>query len=96
MAKKRERSKYTSKGERQSVSQKTLNAMRADRASDRVMDQLKAFRKNKRVMVTIPNPDKSNTKERFIKVPGEAYFLPENKDGMKSFLEAKIRYLVRQ
>mgnify|MGYP001491562264 CR=1 FL=1 len=37
--------------------------------SDRIMNQLKAFIKGKRVMLTIENPNKNETNKRMIKVP---------------------------
>ena len=35
----------------------------------RTTNQVKAWRAHKNVMLTIPNPDKKNTKERFLRVP---------------------------
>lgn len=35
----------------------------------RVANQLKAHKLGKRVMLTIKNPDKSDTKQRYIRVP---------------------------
>lgn len=64
---------YTSKGERNNVSRWLKKARRRDYMEncpiERANNQLIAFRKGKRVMVTIENPDKNNTKERFIRVP---------------------------
>lgn len=54
---------YISKGERRS-SVKTSNR----NPRDRVINQLDAFYKGKNVMVTIENPNKSETNKRFIRV----------------------------
>lgn len=40
-----------------------------DYAARRMINQLEAFRKGKRVMVTIPNPNPHETNKRFIRVP---------------------------
>ena len=37
--------------------------------SDRIMNQLKAFMKGKRVMLTIENPNKNETNKPMIRVP---------------------------
>lgn len=60
-----------SKGERNNVSKKLSNSMRTDylKTITRTNNQMAAHRAGKKVMLTIANPDKSNTKERFIKVP---------------------------
>ena len=64
---------YTSKGERENVSRWLKKACRRDyienRSLERAINQRNAFLKGKRVMLTIENPDKNNTKERFIRVP---------------------------
>lgn len=62
---------YVSKGERSSVNRALSNALRREyRQSDnRLINQVKAWRAHKNVMLTVPNPDKKNTKERFIRVP---------------------------
>ena len=78
MGKKRQRTKQVSKGERRNVAKKTTNAARRDYiASDgmeRLINQLNAFKANKNVVVTIPNPNKKETNKRFIKVSGRDYF----------------------
>ena len=38
-------------------------------SGQRIVHQAEAFRKGKKVMVTIPNPNKNETKRRFIRVP---------------------------
>ena len=47
-----------------------LNAMRAERPTwVRAMNQMRAYQKGKRVMVTIENPNKELKHKPFIKVP---------------------------
>lgn len=71
MGKKSTRSSYTSKGQGTSVSRKLINAVRKDRpASFRLLNQIKAWGKGKKTMVTIENPDKSQTNKRYIRVEG--------------------------
>lgn len=71
MGKKSTRSSYTSKGQGASVSSKLINAVRRDRpASFRLLNQIKAWEKGKKTMVTIENPDKSQTNKRYIRVEG--------------------------
>jgi hypothetical protein len=62
---------YTSKGERPNVTRSVLNALRRDyiQSDMRRNNQAIAWRKGKNVMLTVPNPDKKNTKERMIRVP---------------------------
>ena len=65
------RTKYTSKGERRSVRRKTANAVRSERTfADRLSNQLNAWSKGRRTMVTIENPNKNETNKRFIRVEG--------------------------
>ena len=72
MGKKKSRAHQVSKGERKSVDPKLCAATRKMRDEQdpfrRIIDQQKAFNKGKNVVLTIPNPDKNNTKERFIRV----------------------------
>lgn len=71
MGKKTKRAKYTSKGGPRGVSKDTLKSMRSDRTdSDKIIDKLKVWSRGKRVMVTIPNPNKNETNKRFIRVEG--------------------------
>ena len=53
------------------VSRKLTNEIRRDymQSSERLMNQLKAFRAGKRVMVTIDNPNKEQTKMKKLRVP---------------------------
>jgi hypothetical protein len=46
--------------------------------ADRVMNQLKAFRAGKKVVVTIANPNKAETNKPFIRVNGKDWFKPES------------------
>lgn len=64
---------YTSKGERRNVARRWTKEARKEWMSSggRMDAQINAFLKLKKVMLTIPNPDKNNTKERFIRVPAE-------------------------
>jgi|TARA_Y100000389_G_scaffold180624_1_gene195600 hypothetical protein len=65
MGKKRSRASQTSKGERRSVA----NGLGDDRSElKKILDKMDAFRKGKNVMLTIPNPNKSETKKPFIRV----------------------------
>ena len=65
------RNSYKSKGQRPNVSKNIRKAIRRDylASGQRLANPQKAFALGKRVMVTIPNPDKSNTKARFIRLP---------------------------
>ena len=69
---------YTSKGERSNVSRWVKKAYRRDYIEnnklERACNQMNAFLKGKRVMVTIENPNKNETNKRFIRVPaGEVW-----------------------
>lgn len=66
MGKKRKRSKTVSKGERRNVS--ATNTYDTWGIIDRAIFKAKALADGKRVCFTIPNPDKTNTKARFIRV----------------------------
>jgi len=61
--------KYTSNGERPSVTRKTRNAVRSSRTfSERRAAQMDAWKKGKRVMLTVANPNTNQTNKRFIRV----------------------------
>ena len=62
---------YVSKGQRPNVRKDIRKAMRRDYVGSvqQMANKLSAHLQGKRVMVTIANPDKANTKERFIRVP---------------------------
>jgi len=69
---------YTSKGEHNNVSRWLKKACRKDyvenRPIERTSNQMNAFLKGKRVMLTIENPNKNETNKRFIRVPaGEVW-----------------------
>jgi hypothetical protein len=65
------RTKYTSKGQRDSVSKELTKAVRKDRSPlEHILNQLKHWSRGKRTMVTIPNPNKNETNKRFIRVEG--------------------------
>ena len=65
------RKSYTSKGQRSNVSKNIRKAMRRDylASGQQLANKLDAYLKGKKVYTTIPNPDKNNKKERFIKLP---------------------------
>jgi hypothetical protein len=68
---KAKRAKYTSKGERASVSAKTVKDVNRERSDlDKILNKLKIWATGKKVMVTIPNPNKNETNKRFIRVEG--------------------------
>ena len=62
---------YTSKGQRPNVGKNIRKAMRRDylASGQQLTNKLTAYSKGKKVYTTIPNPDKNNKKERFIKLP---------------------------
>ena len=62
---------YTSKGQRPNVRKDIRKEQRRDYVGsiDQIANKLSAHLQGKRVMVTIPNVDKANTRERFIRVP---------------------------
>lgn len=74
MGKKRQRAKQVSKSvthqNPKRMGNKISKALRREwnESSARVNAQVKAFLQGKNVMLTVPNPDKNNTKERFIRV----------------------------
>ena len=72
MAKKGGKSKgAVSAGIHSSVNRSILNSIRRDylASGERLMNQLKAFRQRKNVMLTIENPDTNDRGKRFIRVP---------------------------
>lgn len=61
-----------SKGERPNVNRKILNAMRKEKDGLTILkNKENAFQKGKRVMVTIPNPNRSETNKPFIRVTAQ-------------------------
>ena len=72
MAKKGGKSKgFISQGQRPNYSRTIVNACRRDYvgSNEELLNKTAAWRAGKRVMLTIDNPDKNNTKERKIRVP---------------------------
>ena len=68
MGKKKSRASQTSKGERRNV----VDGLSDDRTElQKVNDKMKAHLKGKNVMLTIANPNKSETKKPFIRVPAK-------------------------
>lgn len=66
MAKKKLRAKYTSKG---GLGGKLSKSGKVEvSALDRALNKLRAWKKGKKVKVTVANPDPNNTKARFITV----------------------------
>lgn len=74
---------YTSSGLYRNVARKMTNALRSEylASSDRVANQLKAFRSGKRVMVTIENPNKEETNKRFIRVEASTIWKNRSPEG---------------
>ena len=68
MGKKKQRASQTSKGEI-GRPQKSRSKTDPDYPMRRLINQLSAFRKGKRVMLTIPNPNSNETNKPFIRVP---------------------------
>lgn len=61
---------YTSKGQVPTVNKKVKNAIRSEylQSQDRLINQMRALHKGKDVVMTIENPNKTETNKRFIKV----------------------------
>ena len=78
MGKKKTGGSYSPKGTGiKTVSRKTKNAVRRDRPeSDRLANQLKAWSKGRRTMITVANPNPNETNKRFIKLEGNIVFGP--------------------
>jgi hypothetical protein len=59
-----------SAGIHSNVSRSIVKSQRRDymESSDRIMNQLLAHKRGKRVMLTIPNPNKNETNKKFIRV----------------------------
>lgn len=82
MAKKKIRSKYTSKAQRSNSSEALSKAVRRDITYlDRLTNQLKAWSKGRKTKVTIENPNPQETNKRFIKVEGNVFFGPWKRTG---------------
>jgi ribosomal protein L21E len=63
---------YVSKGERTNVNKKLRNSIRRNHSTtkkiERLINQYNQFSKGKNVVLTIPNPLKSETNKKFIRV----------------------------
>ena len=71
---------YTSKGERPNTNNTVLKALRIDYKTtmNRLNNQVKAWRRGKKVMLTVHNPNKKETNKPFIKVPArQAWGVPK-------------------
>jgi CRISPR/Cas system type I-B associated protein Csh2 (Cas7 group RAMP superfamily) len=71
LAKKGGKSKgFISKGIHSNVSRKITNAMRSEylQSGDRILNQMKALRQGKDIVLTVANPNKEQTNKKFIKV----------------------------
>lgn len=72
MGKKKQRAKYTSKGERASVAKK--NKVTETTYLDTQINKWNAFLSGKNVMFTIPNPNPNDTRARFVKISGKELY----------------------
>lgn len=65
-----------SQGIHSNVSTRITNQLRSEylASSERVINQLQAWKKNKNVVLTIENPNKNETNKRFIKVKAFDYW----------------------
>jgi len=70
MGKKKSRTSQVSKGQIGNAYQHASKALRKEyrNSIERVSNQLRAFRRGRRVMLTIPNPNSAETNKRFIRV----------------------------
>ena len=69
MGKKRTRAKQISKGEIGRPMRSRKRHWEEGYHSDRIRNQLNAFLKGKRVILTVENPNKNETNKPFIRVP---------------------------
>ena len=70
MSKRKKRDKYTSKG-KVGTNKSVTKAIRREYMQnhlERAINQLSKFKRGKNVMLTIPNPNTSETNKRFIRV----------------------------
>lgn len=66
------KTKYTSKGERQSISKSLAKSVRNERtALDKWMLKQKAWLKGKNPWITVANENKADTKRKFVRVRAE-------------------------
>ena len=86
MGKKTSRSTQTSKGERNNVSKSAIKAVRRNYMNNdlaRMKNQIAAFKRGKNVMVTIPNPNTTETNKPFIRVNAKNIWVINNPYMMK-------------
>ena len=69
MGRKKSRTQYTSKGVVGRPARSRKRHWEEGYQSDRIINQLNAFLKGKRVMLTVENPNKNETNKPFIRVP---------------------------
>ena len=71
----KKRAKYTSKGQRSSVSRALINEVRKDRpAGTDLINLSTAWKKCQNPWLTIENPNKNETNKRFIRVRANDYW----------------------
>jgi hypothetical protein len=87
MAKKASGKHYTSSGFHSNVDSSIRKANRKDylTSAQRVINQLKAHNKGKRVMITIANPNKEETNKRYLRVPASTIW-KDPKDTKNKFI----------
>ena len=68
------------------LNKKLQNAIRREyvNSPQRILNQQKACRAGKNVMVTVENPNKEQTNMRYIRVPGKQFFTQLLKPGTNS------------
>lgn len=74
MGKKKTRAKYTSKGQRNSVSRRLCKATQDRSPMTIEMNKWDAFLHGKKVFFTIDNPNKNQTNKRQIRVEGKILY----------------------
>ena len=85
---------FVSQGQRPNVSKWVRKAARRDYLSDDlavVLNKQAAYAVGKRVMLTVPNPNKNETNKRFIRVPAsDVWPNPNKKFIMKGTPNAEV------
>ena len=75
MGRKKSRDSYKSKGERRNVSKRWTKILRLERKENEgLYNQFDAYLKGKNVVLTVPNPLKSETYKPFIKIKAKQYW----------------------
>lgn len=81
---------FVSQGAHRNVKASTLRLMKAgyNQSFDRIMNQLKALKSGKDIVVTIPNPNQDDKSRRFIRVrvSGKEY-VQRMKDSGKALVQ---------